>query len=488
MSQTLIVIHSLKDWAPFYPSENVITFSDYMNGVKVEPQPRTRIINLCRNFDYLSEGYYCSLLAEARGHNVIPSVRTLNDLSKRALYRIHIDDFGEAVYKSLQEADPNQPLVLYSYFGQTEDSRYHDLSQKLFETFPCPILEITLRHRKRWEIARLKPRTPKQLSDPQADHFARALDEFSRKVWRRRRKQKAARYDLAILCDPGEAMPPSDTGALKRFIRAGKEMGVDCELIGQRDYLRLPEYDGLFIRTTTNIDHYTYRFAKKAENEGLVTIDDSNSILRCTNKIYLADLFRTNKVPSPKTVVLYKDQPSQLLGLEQSLGFPVVVKIPDGAFSRGVEKAQNPEELATICKQLFRHSTLLLAQEFLYTDFDWRIGILDNQPLFACRYYMVKNHWQIYRHGKRTDSGGFDTLPVAEVPHPIMDAALRATRPIGDGLYGVDLKESNGRGYVIEVNDNPNIDKGIEDKYLGMDLYRRFMATFLKRMEARRGH
>ncbi len=50
MSQTLIVIHSLKDWAPYYPSENVITFSDYMNGSHVGVQPRTRIINLCRNF------------------------------------------------------------------------------------------------------------------------------------------------------------------------------------------------------------------------------------------------------------------------------------------------------------------------------------------------------------------------------------------------------------------------------------------------------
>ena len=345
-----------------------------------------------------------------------------------------------------------------------------------------------MRYRKRWEIAGLRAKSPKQLSPEQEDHFADALNIFSRKVWRKRRKQKAARYDLAILCDPNEAMPPSDKGALKRFIRAGKEAGIDCEVIRQRDYLRLPEYDGLFIRTTTNIDHYTYRFAKKAENEGLVTIDDSNSILRCTNKIYLADLFRIHKVSAPNTVVLYKDYPEQLAELEQTLGFPIVVKIPDGAFSKGVEKARDPKALAEICKKLFRHSTLLLAQEFLYTDFDWRIGILDNQPLYACKYYMVKDHWQIYRHGNRTDSGGFATLPIADVPHSVVETALRATRPIGDGFYGVDLKERNGKGCVIEVNDNPNVDKGIEDKYLGMDLYRRFMSTMLKRMEARRGH
>ncbi len=488
MSQALIVIHSLKDWAPYYPAEQVIDFTEYMNSGDLHTAPRTRIINLCRNFDYLSEGYYCSLLAEARGHNVIPSVRTLNDLSKRALYRIHIDDFGEDIYKSLLETDPAEPVIVYSFFGRAHDSRYNDLSGKLFESFPCPILEITLRFRKRWEISSLKPRSPGQLGGEQAEQFGAALEVFSRKVWRPGRKKKAARYDLAILCDAEESMPPSNKGALKRFIRAGKEMGIDCEVIRLRDYLRLPEYDGLFIRTTTNIDHYTYRFAKKAENEGLVTIDDSNSILRCTNKIYLADLFRIHRVPTPKTVVLYKDQPAQLGELERTLGFPIVVKIPDGAFSRGVEKAGDATQLAEICKKLFRHSTLLLAQEFLYTDFDWRIGVLDDQPLFACRYYMVRNHWQIYRHGSRTDSGGFDTLPIADVPHSVMDTALRATKPIGNSLYGVDIKERDGKGCVIEVNDNPNIDRGIEDKYLGMDLYRRFMSTILKRMEARRGH
>lgn len=488
MSQTLIVIHSLKDWEPYYPSEQVITFPDYMNGQHPPTMARTRIINLCSNFDYLSEGYYCSLLAEARGHKVIPSVRTLNDLGKRSLYRIHIDDFGEAVYKSLEQADPLQPVVLHSYFGRTLDNRYQELCRRLFEALPCPILEITLRFRKRWQIDRLRPLSPKSLDDQQADQLANALDDFSRKVWRKKRAQKAARYDLAILCDPGEALPPSNKGALKRLIRAGRALGVECELITQRDYLRLPEFDGLLIRTTTNIDHYTYRFAKKAESEGLVVIDDSNSILRCTNKIYLADLFRTHKVPSPRTVVLYKDHPEQLNELARQIGFPIVVKIPDGAFSKGVEKARDAQELRTICKNLFRHSTLLLAQEFLYTDFDWRIGVLDNQPLFACRYYMVKNHWQIYRHGSRTDSGDFDTIPIADAPPAVVNAALRATRHIGDGFYGVDVKEHEGKGFVIEVNDNPNIDSEIEDKHLGMELYRQIIGTLLKRMEARRGH
>ena len=137
---------------------------------------------------------------------------------------------------------------------------------------------------------------------------------------------------------------------------------------------------------------------------------------------------------------------------------------------------------------LFEQSSLLLAQEYLYTDFDWRIGILNNKPLYACRYYMVKNHWQIYRHSnnQRTASGGFETMPTFEVPPAIIQAALKAAKPIGNGFYGVDVKESKGKGYVIEVNDNPSIDSGVEDRYLGNELYSLIMQAFIDRIEANR--
>jgi glutathione synthase/RimK-type ligase-like ATP-grasp enzyme len=68
----------------------------------------------------------------------------------------------------------------------------------------------------------------------------------------------------------------------------------------------------------------------------------------------------------------------------------------------------------------------------------------------------------------------------------VVKLALKATQPIGDGLYGVDLKQVADKPVVIEVNDNPSIDAGVEDAYLGDDLYRRIMQEFLRRMERKR--
>ena len=38
---------------------------------------------------------------------------------------------------------------------------------------------------------------------------------------------------------------------------------------------------------------------------------------------------------------------------------------------------------------------------------------------------------------------------------------------------------------VIEVNDNPNIDAGIEDHVLGDELYERIMRVFVDRLDER---
>lgn len=486
MARTLLVVDELSDWNPYYPSDQVITFETYLATEQKESEQRVRVINLCGSYRYLSDGYYCSLLAEARGHHVIPSVKVLNDLGKKALYQLQIEDLSPALARAFKSHNKDNEIILQSYFGTTSDPAFQELARLLFERFPCPVLEVTLSFRQQWQIKGLKPVSHRNLDDPMQTAFAEALDKFSKKVWRKGRARKAARYDLAVLINPEEKLPPSNRGALKKFISMGRQLGIEVELITQQHYVRLPEFDGLFIRETTAIDHHTYRFAKKAEAEGLIVVDDPTSMLRCTNKVYLADLFRTHKVPSPKTWILHRGNAVHLDKLEVEAGFPVVIKIPDGSFSRGIVKVNNRKELNLKVAELFQQSALLLAQEFLYTDFDWRIGVFNNKALYACRYYMVKDHWQIYRHGSsKTDSGDFETLPTFEVPKAVIDAALKATQPIGNGLYGVDVKQKNGKGYVIEVNDNPNIDSGIEDNYLGDELYRLIMSEFLRRMEDR---
>ena len=74
-------------------------------------------------------------------------------------------------------------------------------------------------------------------------------------------------------------------------------------------------------------------------------------------------------------------------------------------------------------------------------------------------------------------------MAVEQAPTEAIKMAVKASGLIGNGLYGVDIKQAGDRFTVIEVNDNPNIDAGIEDAHLGKLLYHRVMEHFFSEME-----
>ncbi len=487
-SRLMIVVERREDWASYLPSEEVLTAQEYLEqSARDHGGRRVQVINLCRGYKHLGLGYYCSLLAEARGHRVIPSLRCISELARKSVYGLALGGLDKALDKALCRTPygATDGFTLTLYFGHTEFEPLADLARQLFEAFPCPILLVEFRRQQGWHIEGVRPGVLNRLRSDQEDVFADALDGFSRRAWRMPRSRRVARYDMAILHDPDEALPPSNPQALANFVRVGASLGIDVELIGRKDYARLAEFDALLIRETTRVDHHTYRFAEKAEREGLVVMDDPASILRCTNKVYLADLLGCRQLGMPLTEILYKERPQDWQRVARRLGFPLVLKIPDGCFSRGVVKVNDDSELLAAASELFERSVLLLAQEFFYTEYDWRIGVLDRQPLYACQYFMSRGHWQIYNHKAdgQDVNGECRAVPLEQVPPAVLELALEAAGRIGDGLYGVDLKQAGDKVLVIEVNDNPNIDAGVEDGQLGDELYRRILQAFVQRLE-----
>lgn len=482
MANLLIVTDQTSDWQQYFPSEQVVSVDQYLSADWITARHKSvQVVNLCRDYDYMSSGYYCSLMAEARGHRVIPRVMAINDINQPLL-------MSSDLLKLAKGFNQLETLTCKIHFGRTAEKGLEKLAKRLFEKFMVPVIKLELsKHDGQWHIRSIAPFPFQELEDKEQDFFIESLELFSTKIWRKPKQEKQARYDIALLVDPEEKMPPSDPAALRRFKRAASRLGMNLETIHPDDISRLGEFDGLFIRATTNISNYTYRFAKTAEKLGLIVMDDSESIMKCTNKVFLTELLQRNNVPAPDGVILQAFNPEWKKELLQRLDFPMVLKIPDGAFSRGVVKVKTEQELEQEAAALFEKSALILAQAYMPTDFDWRIGVMNRQAIFACKYMMSRGHWQIYQHHKsgRVSSGGFETLDLKQVPRNVVDVAVKASNLIGSGLYGVDLKEIDGQVYVIEVNDNPSIDHQVEDGFLGDLLYDRVMTEFLRRIQMR---
>jgi glutathione synthase/RimK-type ligase-like ATP-grasp enzyme len=209
---------------------------------------------------------------------------------------------------------------------------------------------------------------------------------------------------------------------------------------------------------TTSVGGVAYQFALEAARLGIPVIDDPMSIVRGSNKVLQHRLLASHRVALPRTEIV-----GSVPAVRQAvaaLGLPLVLKIPDGCFCRGVEKAETARRCEEIASKLLASGNSILVQEFLPTSFDWRIGTLDGMPLFACKYHMVPGHWQIVARGRKGSmvSGPVEPIPLERVPDQVIDAALRASCCIGDGFYGVDIKETPAGPVVIEVNDNPDLD------------------------------
>lgn len=485
--KTILVAESGDDWIGEFDDITIVDPRDYLAFPDTKTRGRTRVYNLSRSYAYQSMGYYVSLLAEARGERPIPDVTTIQDLSGSAAVRLLPQHLEELIRSSLKGLT-GEEFVLSVYFGENLAKKYDRLSRELYNVFQAPLLRFTFSRRSQW---RLRHATAISLSAVPQNHRPFVSEAAKRHFARGRSsrpKRKSMRYDMAILHNPAEGdLAPSDESALKKIVRAAAAEGINAELITRNESGRLLEFDALFIRETTAVSHHTYRLARRGQAAGMVVIDDPLSILRCSNKVYLAELLTRAKVPTPETTIVHRRNADELA---TQITYPCVLKRPDSAFSQGVVKANDSDEFLARLAEFFEDSELVIAQRYMRTDFDWRIGVMDGRALFACKYHMARGHWQIAKHDANSPAkpqfGKCDTFPVETAPRKAVATAVKAANLIGNGLYGVDVKEVDGQFYVIEVNDNPNLDSGVEDAVLREELYRRIMESFVRRIEASR--
>ncbi len=479
-----IIVNNKRNWQFNIPGVEVISARDYLLEDEFIRMRGARIFNLCRSYRYQSIGYYVSLLASARGHKAFPNVSTIQEMKTPYVIRVLAEDLDRSIQKSFSHIQ-SDTFVLSIYFGKNISKRYDRLCLQIYNLFQAPLIRVFFsRKGLRWKIQNIQLISANDIPEEHHNNVIEFATQYFSRAISRKKRRPAAPYDMAILVNYDEPTPPSNRKAIDKFIKAGEKTGFNVELIDKDDLHRIAEFDALFIRETTSVNHYTFRFAQRAAAEGLVVMDDPDSIIKCTNKVYLAELLTHYRIPAPKTVVISRDTLELVLS---SMELPLILKQPDSSYSQGVVKVETRGEYFVKVNSLLEKSDLIIAQEFIKTDYDWRVGIIDGYPLYVCKYYMAEDHWQIVNWSKKQNSnkhtGKGETLSVGDVPKKIIKTAIKAAGYIGRGFYGVDLKVIGNKCYVIEVNDNPSIDFGVEDKVLKDELYNTVMKIFYDKVK-----
>lgn len=268
----------------------------------------------------------------------------------------------------------------------------------------------------------------------------------------------------------------SERNALSKFKSTAESMGHTFEFIFKDDISHIHKYDALFIRATTDPGNSAYIVSRLAEQSGLKVIDDPHSIRICSNKAILHDMFLKNNIPSPKSILFTGDYSREALdNTFKTLVVPLVIKTPYTRFSSHVEKANNEKEFIEISKKLLRKSKVLVLQEYVQSDFDWRVGILQNKVLYLCKYCIPEGGWKVRSkiNGKNV-WGDTIAVPKASISPELKEICINLSKCVGEGLYGLDVKETNNGYKVIEINDNPSIYDGYEN-LIDKDIYEKII-------------
>jgi glutathione synthase/RimK-type ligase-like ATP-grasp enzyme len=480
--QKYIVVNQPEKWNLTIENIGVISSQDYLTKPEYSLVKNARIFNLCKDYNYQSKGYYVSLLAEARGHLAIPTVKNIVDLKNLKLVRIVSDEFDDIIQQSLKNIKSRE-FTLSIYFGQNVAQKYKELSTLFYKHFQVPFFRVKFNYNTKWNIQSVKVISESEIPD---DHIE-SVQIFANQYFSKKRydtpKLTQSDFDLAILVNPNDPAPPSNPKGLKKFIEVAEKMNIYAELIEPKDLTRLSSFDALLIRQSTEVNNEAYAFSRKAQQEGIALVDYPDAILKCCNKVYMAEALQNANIDTPKTIIVHKNNLDDVL---KHTGLPCVLKAPDSTFSFGVKKAKTLEEFHELANSMLKESDLIIAQEFCPSDYDWRIGIIDGEPFYACKYYMAKGHWQIYnwKAKKKTDQDGeADCLPIEDVPKEVLKMAVKSAKLIGDGLLGIDIKVVKSRPMVIEINDNPNIDFGVEDDYYGDLVYTKILTALKNRLD-----
>ena len=399
------------------------------------------MFNLCRTYSYQTVGYYVSLLAAARGHRPLPSVSTIQDMRTAPILRIVSDDLLEEIEKDLAAARRPTTSRSRSTSGATSPAATTALSQALFNHFPAPFLRAEFeRADGEWRLESIRPVGSSEIPESHREFIQeRAKRYFARPE---RPRKTDYRYDLAILVDPdgdraavgrGRAAPLQPRRREARHAPHAHHQGrlrPHCRVrraVHPRDHRRQPPHLSLLAPRAgrghggdrrSRVDHPLHQQGLPGGAASRGTRSRTRGRWWSTARTSGASARSSASPACSRNPTARSRSASSKIVNERALAEPLEAVLRATRTSWWRRSSCPPTSTGASASSTARRSTPAATT--------WRRG-----------------HWQIVKHGNQggAASGRVETLPVEDAPPKAVQLAERCAELIGDGLYGVDIKE-----------------------------------------------
>jgi len=249
------------------------------------------------------------------------------------------------------------------------------------------------------------------------------------------------------------------------LIKTAKDMGIEVKPIVLRrinvlidDDLKITyrgenllEYSGGVVRSfgfNINLYQHFRRVAvlKALENLGVVLMNPIDPLLISRNKLMTLIMLKKVGIAVPRTFTseFLKEEYQAVVNFGVS-----VIKPLTGSRGYGITLIKDPDVGFNVLKTLALYGQYPLVQEYIENrGYDIRAFVVNGYVIAAMRRVAVSSWKTNIAQGAKGEP-----IPLSE---DIERIAVKATEAIGLWYAGVDIIESNGKFYVLEVNGSPD--------------------------------
>lgn len=232
-----------------------------------------------------------------------------------------------------------------------------------------------------------------------------------------------------------------------------------------KEILVIHNYDGdgksLEIKRGDNVLCIARRTAATSKNaailhsmlsdHGIFCINSPESVKTASNKFNSYINFVNDKVPTPKTCLVsdieYIDKAVEEVGGK----FPLVLKVTEGHGGKGVMKIDSRESLVSVIQAMRgddESSVELILQELKSIKDDRRILVLNGKAIAGSKRKKMSGDF-------RTNVSLGSAVEAYNPTEEEIELAIKAAKSVDCFYCGVDIIQSNGKYYVLEVNPSP---------------------------------
>ncbi len=179
-----------------------------------------------------------------------------------------------------------------------------------------------------------------------------------------------------------------------------------------------------------------------------------------TDKLGELALLSDGTVPLPNSLISTgRLLPAAMKKHVDFMHFPCIVKSAQGAMGHKNFLVKNAREFRVVCLTFSKE--VLIVQEYIPNDSDYRIIVINNEPRFVMKRTREPHSAS---HLNNVSQGAVALrVPNGSIPASAMKSVLRAAELVHrSGYAGVDLiiNSDNQEHYILEVNKNPAIASG----------------------------